>query len=497
MNTTGTDTVEFVDQTLRDGQQSLWGMRMRAGHALPVTDLINRAGYSIIDLTGSSIFEVLVRHHRENPWETLDLLRAALPGATLRAGTRSNGIVGMGLTPHCMLDLWVTTLARHGIDNFWIFDCLFNIDLMQRIARSITDAGATASPQLMFGTSPVHTDEYFADKASAIAGFDSVRSILIGDEAGVLAVDRARELLPALVAAAGDVPLEMHFHNTTGLASVNHLIGADAGIRVVHTAVESMANGPSMPSAEMTADNLRRCGYHPAINTDDLGRVSDHFARHAKAEGYPLGVPREYSRAIVDQQLPGGMTGTLRNNLTQYGMSERLDEVLDEVVRVRAEMGWPIMATPFSQLVGIQAVLNVVTGKRYSMVPDENLMYLAGHMGAHPAPVDPEVLDRTLSTERGRYYQDWTPPQPTLKEVRHAHGDRLSDEELILRFLMPDTDVDAMYAAGPVQRLIPVAESPEVEMINELMRTTRASYIELNCGDTRIALRRDREKGQG
>lgn len=484
------NTVEFVDQTLRDGQQSLWGMRMRAGHALPVADTINRAGYSVVDVTGSSMFEVQVRHHHENPWEGLDLLRAAMPGATLRAGTRSNGIVGMGLTPYCMLDLWVSTLAKHGIDSFWIFDCLFNLDEMERMATTVTKAGATPSPQVMFGTSPVHTDEFFAEKVARMANFDGVKSILLGDEAGVLAVERAQEFLPAMVTAARDVPLEMHFHNTTGLAPVNHLIGVNAGIRVVHTAVESMANGPSMPSAGVTADNLRRRGFTPGIDTGGLARVSEHFARVARAEGHPVGVPREYSAAVIDQQLPGGMTGTLRNNLAQYGMSDHLEQVLDEVVKVRAEMGWPIMATPFSQLVGIQAVLNVVSGERYSMVPDENLMYLAGHMGQHPAPVDPEVLDRALGSDRGRYFQNWTPPQPTLEEVRHAHGDTLSDEELILRYLMPDPDVDATYAAGPVQRHLPAPESEEAAMVTELMRSTRAAYLKLDHGGMQLTLQR-------
>ena len=320
-------------------------MRMRAGHALPVAAAIDRVGYSVVDVTGSSQFEVQVRHHHDNPWEGLDLLRAAMPTATLRAGTRSNGIVGMGLTPYCMLDLWVTTLAKHGIDSFWIFDCLFNIDEMARMVGTVTGAGATASPQVMFGTSPVHTDAYFADKVAQLAAVEGVRSLLIGDEAGVLAVERAVGFLPAMVAAAGDVPLEMHFHNTTGLAPVNHLIGVEAGIRIVHTAVESLANGPSMPSAANTADNLRRRGHDPDIDIAPLAGISTHFARVARAEGHPVGAPREYSVAVIDQQLPGGMTGTLRNQLVQYGMAHRLDEVLEEVTVVRAEMGYPIMAT--------------------------------------------------------------------------------------------------------------------------------------------------------
>lgn len=483
--------IRFVDQTLRDGQQSLWGMRMRAGHSLPVAAAIDRVGYHVVDVTGSSMFEVLVRHNHENPWEGLDLLRAEMPTATFRAGTRSNGIVGMGLTPYAMLDLWVHTLAKHGIDSVWIFDCLFNLHEMQRMTETVLAAGATPSPQVMFGTSPVHTDDYFADKVAAIAAFDGVESILIGDEAGVLAVERAHTLLPAAIAAAGAVPLEMHFHNTTGLASVNHLIGVDAGIHIVHTAAESLANGPSMPSAGMTADNLTRRGHRPTIGTDELAGISEHFARVARHEGHPIGTPREFSVAVADQQLPGGMTGTLRNQLMQYGMAQRLPEVLDEITVVRAEMGYPIMATPYSQLVGIQALLNVVNGERYGMVPDENLMYLAGHMGPHPAPVDPDVLDKALGSPRGRHFVDWSPPQPSLAEIRHAHGDLISDEELLLRFLMPGPDVDATYAAGPVQRHLPTTQSPEAGLVHDLLRSSRAAFLSYEHGHTHVTLHRE------
>jgi oxaloacetate decarboxylase alpha subunit len=142
------------------------------------------------------------------------------------------------------------------------------------------------------------------------------------------------------------------------------------------------------------------------------------------------------------------MTGTLRNQLVTYGMEHRLPEVLEEAIRVRAEMGYPIMATPFSQLVGIQALLNVVQGERYLIVPDENLMFLAGHYGPPPGELDQDVLDKALSTPRGKAMLDWSPPQPTIEEIRREYGQKLSDEELLLRYLIPGPDVDAMYAAG-------------------------------------------------
>lgn len=259
--------VEIVDQTLRDGQQSLWGMRMRAAHALPVTSQIDAAGYRVVDLTGSSIFEVLVRHCRENPWQGLDLLRAAMPGVTLRAGTRSNGVVGMGLTPDSVVELWVRTLARHGIGSLWIFDCLHNLDQMRRVADVARDSGMRPSPQIMFSLSPVHTDDHYAAIVSAMAAWQGLDSVILGDEAGVMSPGRAGTWIPRMRAAARDLPLELHFHNTTGMASLNYLTGVDAGATILHTAISTMANGPSLPSTETAVDNLRRLGHQVASTT--------------------------------------------------------------------------------------------------------------------------------------------------------------------------------------------------------------------------------------
>jgi oxaloacetate decarboxylase alpha subunit len=486
--------IEFIDQTLRDGQQSLWGMRMRAGHILPVAAAIDSAGYRIVDLTGSSQFEVQVRYCRDNPWEGLDLIKAAMPHSTLRAGTRSNGVVGMGRTPDSIVELWVRTLAKHGIGSLWIFDCLFNLDQMHRVADIARDAGMRVSPQLMFSHSPVHTDAYFEDIVRDMAGWEGLDSIILGDEPGVLTAERAREWIPRMRAAAAGgarpVPLELHFHNTTGLGTVNLLTGADDGVTIVHTAVSTLANGPSMPSVEATADNMRRRGHDVALDDSRLPAVAEHFRAVAAAEGYPTGTPAEFRVAVYEQQLPGGMTGTLRNQLRTYGMEDRLPAVLAEVEVVRGEMGYPVMATPFSQLVGIQALLNVVNEERYGVIPDENLVYLAGHLGPHPGPVDEEVLDRAFSSARGRYIRAHPPPQPTLAEVRHTYGETLSDEELLLRYLIPGPDVDAALAAGPLPRRLPDPVSTHVRWVRDLAGSTTARTLSARSGEVSVTLQR-------
>jgi len=485
--------IEFIDQTLRDGQQSYWGMRMRAGQMLPVAEAIDTAGYRAVDLTGSSMFEVLVRHRQEDPWKGLDTIRGALPRSLLRAGTRTNGIVGMGVTPDSIVELWIRTLAKHGIGSLWIFDCLHDVEQMLHVAKIARDAGVAPSPQVNFSESPVHTDAYYADIIERMVAGGAAETIVLGDEAGVMGPERARSWIRLMREHAHAVPLEMHFHNKTAMANLNHIIGVEEGLTIVHTAVSSMANGVSMPSTEVTADNMRRLGHEVAIDERRLAEVSEHFGALADDEGHQRGAPVEYAVATIQQQFPGGMMGTLRNQLEQVGMADRLPAVLEEAIHVRAEMGWPIMATPFSQLVGIQALLNVVQGERYATIPDENLMYLAGWYGTPPGTVDPDLLDRaSSSTDRGRTIMS-TPhaPQPSLADIRRDLGEQLSDEELLLRYLIPGPDVDAMYeAAQPIEPIFPLSGPRGLSWLKDVMATSTGRAVSVTRGEITVSVRR-------
>lgn len=486
--------IEIIDQTLRDGQQSYWGMRMQAGQVLPVADAIDSAGYRVVDLTGSSIFEVMVRFRQENPWKGLDAIRAALPNATLRAGTRTNGIVGMNVTPDSIVELWIRTLAKHGIESLWIFDCLHDAENMIRVAKIARDAGLAPSPQLNFSESPVHTDDYYADVIDRMIAGGAAATIILGDEAGVLGPERARRWIRQSQerAAAGKTPLEMHFHNRTAMANLNHIIGVEEGLTIVHSAISTLANGVSMPSTEVTVDNMRRLGHEVAIDSSRFAEVAEHFGGLADDEGFQRGAPVEYQIANVQQQFPGGMMGTLREQLKQVDMADRLPAVLEEAIRVREEMGWPIMATPFSQLVGIQALLNVVGGERYATIPEENLMYLAGWYGKPPGEVDPEVLEKAAATARGREMMDaGHAPQPSLKEIRAEYGENLSDEELLLRYLIPGEDVETMYRAdNPIVPIRPLGGPDGLPWLKDLLRNSEARGVSATRGGVSVTLRR-------
>ena len=438
--------VEFVDQTLRDGQQSLWGLRMRSHHAAEALPHIDRTGFTVVDLTGPGMFTVLLRQFRDDPWASLDFLVAGLPNSVVRSGMRSRNILGMGFTPDCIMDLWVQVLIRHGVTSFWLYDCLYDLPTMQRMAKAIHDAGGTPVPSVMYGLTDVHTDDFFASRAREMATWPGVTSIYVEDAAGVLTPERAATLLPSLRAATGNVKLEIHCHNTTGLAQHNYVEAITAGFRMIHTASRPMANGPSLPSTEGMLPILEHLGHDHDLDVSQLEPVERTFLWAAQDAGFAPGTMAEFDPRIYDHQLPGGMTGTLKNQLAQHGMSHRLPEVLAEIPRVRRELGQPVMATPFSQFMGVQSVLNVITGDRYSLVPDEVIQYVLGHYGPVPSAIDPDVLDRILTRPRAEVFRTWVQPQPTLAEVRGRFGSSICDEELLLRLMTSDREVDEMLA---------------------------------------------------
>ncbi|HWE09107.1 MAG TPA: hypothetical protein VG325_07125 [Solirubrobacteraceae bacterium] len=481
--------VELLDATLRDGQQSLWGMRMQAGMALPVADILDRTGFCVIDAAGSSFMEVLVKYCREDPWAGLDLLRGAVHRTPMRGGMRANACVSFGITPPALMDLWMRRLNDHGVRSYWIYDTLYGIDNFARLARIAKEYGSEVLGTVFYSQSPVHTDRYLAGKAREIAAVPELDGILFYDTAGVLDVERLRTLVPQIIAAAGGKRVEFHSNNLMGTSGLAYVEAAKLGIHTLHTATRSMANGPSVPSTESVVRNLDLLGYTHSIDTALLPPVEQHFRAVGRATGYLVDAVSEYDLFNVTHQVPGGMLGTLRAQLEQHGMAERIDEVLTETGAVRRELGWPVMATPLSQLVGTQAVLNIVTGERYSMVPDELVNYALGRYGEPPAPVEPDVRDRILTSKRAGVIAATPPEEPTLDELRRRYGTGDDDDLLILRALIPEGDVAAMLATGPPRRDYPLG-SAELNEIRTLMAIARAPYVHIANARFELELRR-------
>lgn len=482
--------IDFLDETMRDGQQSLWGLRMRAGMALPVSPLLDRTGFSTIDLTGGGMLDVLTRYCQENYWEGLDLLVASMPNTPLRAGLRANANVTFGITPPALMDLWVKRLCAHGIRSFWIYDVLFGLENMLRLARVAKEAnGAKVAGAIMFALSPVHTDEFFVSNARKLAASPDIDSILLYDTAGVLEKDRIEKLVPALVQAANGKPVEFHSNNLLGLSAKAYLDAIDCGVTVVHTASRPMANGPSVPSTEIMAKNLHLRGHTHNLDESLFEPVASHFRAVGKAAGFLVDQYAEYDEFSIQHQIPGGMMGTFKAQLAMHKMMDKLPEVLDEVAAVRRDLGYPGMATPFSQLVGIQAVLNVVTGKRYGTIPDEVIQYAAGFYGQTVAPVDADVMDRIMSSARASEVLANPPETPSLEDLKSKYGVE-DEDELLYRAFVPQADIDKMRAAGPVRRDYPLLSTPELEQVRKLMQATTAPVVELKTAGLGISLRR-------
>ena len=283
--------------------------------------------------------------------------------------------------------------------------------------------------------------------------------------------------------------LEIHCHNVVGIAPITYLEAVKLGVNILHTCSRPLANGASLPSVEMTLRNLKLAGHETRLDASLLKPIADHFERVGRTADYALGVPNEYDLWVFEHQVPGGMTGTLKNQLAQKGMAHRLDEVLHEVANVRRDLGYPGMATPFSQLVGVLAVMNVVTGKRYSVIPDEVIQYACGHYGQPVAPIDGNTLDKILSAPRAKEIQGTPPSPPSLKELRQQFGN-VSDDELILRYLIAVPFIEKMKQAGPVQRDYPLFKSSQLERVREMMTAATARRLELDSEGLSMSLRR-------
>jgi oxaloacetate decarboxylase alpha subunit len=481
--------ISFLDETCRDGQQSLWGMRMQAGQAAPVLPIIDKTGYSTISLAGSSLFEVLVRHCHEDPWAGFDLMMDKIKRTPVRGGIRSNGSVTFGFTPDVLMDLWMERLCAHGVRSWWIYDVLFNIDKMARLAKLAKKNDCKVAGTLLFTLSPVHDDAFWADKADKLSALPDVDSLLLYDTGGVLDRERIKTLVPAIVAKARGKPIEMHANNMLAQSAKAYCDAVEFGVTVLHTAARSMANGPSIPSIDAMTRNMEALGHTHDIDVSLLKPVSDHFREVAKAAGYLHDQHYEYDVSSLTTQIPGGMMGTLRNQLVQQNMLEKLPEVLNEVAAVRRELGYPGMATPFAQLVGTLAVLNIVTGKRYDAVPDEVIQYAAGYYGEPPAPIDANVMDRIMAAPRAKAILAHQPPQPSVADLKRQHGTD-DEDELILRALVPAADIAKMRKSGPPAQDFPTLSSPELEQVQKLIRLAATPYVRLKTEALDVVMRR-------
>jgi pyruvate/oxaloacetate carboxyltransferase/biotin carboxyl carrier protein len=456
--------IEFVDQTLRDAQQSLWGYMMRTDHMIPIAEFMDQVGYRAIATVGSQAFTVQVRNLNEDPWERIRILSKLITKTPLRGSYQIGSLSSFDLsTPRDIITLWIRRSVANGVKSFWICDYQDDMEKFIYFARIAKAEGAEVVPALMYTSSPVHSSEHWAQKTRRILeAKDYIDRIMIEDASGVITPESTRELVSTVQRNCQGLPLEFHSHCNSGLAPLCYLEAIQSGATAVHTAVAPLANGTSLPATETILRNARRLGYTSDLNEEALATVSAHFRNIAEKEGLPTGVPMEYDLFHFEHQVPGGMMTNLTRQLREVGMEHRLEEILEEVVVVRREFGYPVMATPYSQIVGAQAIENLVSGERYKQVTDEVIKYVLGYYGEPVIPIDPNVMDRVMSLPRTKEFFNWKPEGylKSVEELRQEIGPELSDDDLLLRILIPGKPIKRgepkKMATLPVIKAAPV-----------------------------------------
>jgi oxaloacetate decarboxylase (Na+ extruding) subunit alpha len=442
------DLVEIVDTTTRDGNQSLWSATgLTTPDVVDIAPTMDRVGFRALDFTSSTHMAVSVRFHHEDPWERIRLVSEAMPETPLNFITTGMRFISWTPAGEDVIRLVFRCVARNGIRRFQIAEPSNDPEALLRLARMAREEGVEeVVVGLTYSISPVHTHSYYLDRARAVSASEDMDRLYLKDPGGLLTPDAIRELIPGFMEAVAPRPVELHSHCTISLGPIAYVEGLRAGTRTLHTAVAPVANGTSNPSCETTLHNLEAEGYAHALDTEALAEVSEHFRELAQRKDLPLGKPVEYDAAYYRHQMPGGMVTTTKRQLQEIGKPELFDATLEEVTRVRAEMGYPIMVTPVSQLVATQAVMNVIYDERWSKVSNEMIRYFHGHFFEPAAPVDPEVADKVLSMPRAAKLKDVEPL--SLDGARERFGEGISEEELLLRLTMPAEQVDAMVTEG-------------------------------------------------
>jgi oxaloacetate decarboxylase (Na+ extruding) subunit alpha len=474
----------LIDVTLRDAHQCLWSTRMTTAMMTPVLSRIDRVGYDYINILGGAVFDVQVRFLHENPWQRVGLLceRLATPCDGL---TRGQSLYTFELFADDVIELNSEVLARRGLKVLTVYDALNDMRNVESSVRSAQRCGMLVNAMMVYTLSPVHTDAYYVERTRELVAMRA-DFIAIKDPTGLLTPARAETLFPAIAAAADKVPLQLHTHCLSGLAPLVHEVAMRHGFRYGYTASEPLANGASLPATEEIDDRARALGFSTGIDRKALAEVSGYFACLAERENRARGKVALYDPALYEHQVPGGMISNLRSQLAGMQMEHRLPEILEETARVRQDLGYPILVSPFAQYIVTQAVLNVVQGERFKTIPDEVRKYAAGFYGRLAATPSDEFLNRAnlkpgeFTTERAG-----AAIEPALPKLRQKLGAAASDEDLLLAAFYEPGLLAQIEKSPPAYRF---DTNPLLELVRfvESRRDVRQARIRL--GGTEISL---------
>ena len=445
--------VQFTETVLRDANQSLIATRLPYDKFEPILETIDQAGFYSAEVWGGATFDVCLRFLNEDPWERLRKIRAKMPNTKLQMLLRGQNILGYKHYSDDIVRRFVRASVRNGIDIIRIFDALNDVDNLRVAIEETVKSGAIASGAISYTTSPVHTLEKYVQIVKEMKEM-GVSSVCIKDMAGILSPQKAYDLVSAIKDAV-DLPIVMHTHCTTGLAFMTYLKAVEAGADVIDTAISPFSGGTSQPATETLNYTFKELGYETGLNEDALVKMASFF-KPIRADFLADGTLNPISMATDTQcltyQIPGGMLSNLLSQLKMLGALDKYDEALLETPRVRADMGYPPLVTPTSQLVGTQAVQNVLSGERYKNVGAEMKAYCRGEYGKTPAPINPEVRAKILKGEepiQGRYAD--TLPTDVFEKAQAELGDTARCEEDVLSYIAFPPVAEKFFAERKAQ----------------------------------------------
>ncbi len=393
--------IRFTETILRDAHQSLIATRLNTNEMLPVLELLDKAGYHSLEMWGGATFDSCLRYLGEDPWERLRIIRKNVKKTNLQMLLRGQNLLGYKHYSDDIVELFVRKSIENGIDIIRVFDALNDVRNIETVVNSTKKEKGHVQCAISYTTSPVHNIDYYVSVAKQMRDMGA-DSICIKDMAGILLPQDAYDLVKAIKSNI-DLDLEIHSHYTSGVASMMYLKAIEAGADIIDTAISPFAMGTSQPATESMVATLENCGYETGLELKKLAEISDYF-KDIK-EKYIKNGMLNYKVTSVDPnaliyQVPGGMLSNLLSQLKLQQMEDKYEEVLKEVPRVREDLGYPPLVTPMSQMIGTQAVMNVIMGERYKMIPKEIKEYVKGQYGRSPSKINEEIVKKIIGEEK-------------------------------------------------------------------------------------------------
>ncbi len=419
--------LKVIDTTVRDGQQSLFATRMKTDDIIPILEKMDEIGFYGMEAWGGATFDSCIRYLNEDPWERLRKIKRSLKKTKVVMLLRGKNIVGYKHYSDDVVEAFVKRSFENGVDVFRIFDALNDVDNLKKAIKVAHDVGAEVHGDVVYTVSPIHTVDHFIDVAKKIAEF-GVDAIRIKDMAGLLAPRTAYDIVRGIKKETG-LPIALHCHYTCGLASLSYMKGIDAGAEYVDTALFPFAFGASQPAIETIYEALRGSRLLSQLNMELINEAADYFEGiREKYKGYGSEATDRIDPRALRHQIPGGMLSNLVVQLKEYNALSKMDAVLAEVPAVRRDLGYPPLVTPMSQIVGTQAVMNVITGKRYGMIIKELETYVRGHYGRPPGEISRDLTEKIAPA---------APPKlPTLSDIPDSAKVRFRKDEDALTYLL-------------------------------------------------------------